>query len=324
MEHPLVQAARTIGAELLRPNAESVDVAGVPRSHIDALAAAGLMDIVEDRPVARAITEELAAADTSTWFVWTQHYTPMRTLMRGDGVAVRERWLPDLLTGRALAGVAFTHLRRPGPPDVVATRVGNNGWSISGRLAWLTSWDLADTFLVGAQSGDDVVWACVPLRGRDGVQATPLELAAMGGTSTVGVMLDDLRVSDDEVALVEPLAQWRADDAEKTLDVSPAVFGVTREAIDRLGMATPLRTELDNLRVAAYTAEDPAERLQLRVAAHLLCLQATSALVAAGGGRAMLRSAAPQRLARVAMFLLVQGQDARAREAQIAALSGLR
>ena len=77
--HPAESAAAALGETLLRPNAEKVDVAGVPRSHLDALAAAGLMDVVSlPASVQRQVAEELAAADASTWFVWTQHHTPVR------------------------------------------------------------------------------------------------------------------------------------------------------------------------------------------------------------------------------------------------------
>ena len=39
----------------------------------------------------------------------------------------RERYLAGLSAGALLAGVAFAHVRRPGPPNPVATRV-DGGW----------------------------------------------------------------------------------------------------------------------------------------------------------------------------------------------------
>lgn len=342
MDHPAVRAARDLGDALLRPAAERVDVEGVPRSHIDALAGAGLTGIVAPvefggadagLAVMRAVTEELAAADASTWFVWTQHHTPVRTVARSTSDALRGRWLP-LLTRSVLAGVAFTHLRRPGPPAVSAQRV-DGGWRIDGDIAWLTSWDQADVFLLGAQAGDDVVWTLVALRGRPEVQARPLHLAAMQGTSTMQVHLDGLLVNDDEVVLVEKLDDWRTTDAVRAADVSGSVFGVTREAVRRLRerddattdeLAAGFEQRLDTLRSAAWSlpevpsGDDIDERLRIRAEAHLLACNATAALVAAGAGRAMLLDQAPQRLARVALFLLVQGQTASVRAAQLAAL----
>lgn len=334
MSLPGVEAARRLADGVLRPQAEDVELHGVPRSHLAALAAAGLFGVTAppayggtDQPVEviREIVEILAGADASTWFVWTQHHTPVRTLVRGTNDALRDRWLPRLATGSALAGVAFTHLRRPGPPVVRADRT-DGGWRIDGDLAWLTSWGLADVFLVGAVAGDQVVWMLLPLAEMAGVTAQALDLVAMRGTSTVAVHLDEVFVDDADVVLVEPWDEWRANDAERTADVSPAVFGVTRECVRRLGDAgVAFASQVDELRAVAYALQDEqgprAERIAVRAQAHALALRASAALVAAGAGRSMLAGNPAQRLAREALFLLIQGQDADIRAAQISALS---
>jgi len=330
----VVEAARRLADEVLRPEAEDVELHGVPRSHLAALAAAGLFGVTApaayggtDQPVEviREIVEILAGADASTWFVWTQHHTPVRTLVRGTNDALRDHWLPKLATGSALAGVAFTHLRRPGAPAVRASRA-DGGWRIHGDLAWLTSWGLADVFLVGAVNGEQVVWMLSPLTEMDGVTAQALDLVAMRGTSTVSVHLDGVFVDDGDVVLVEPLDEWRANDAERTADVSPAVFGVTSECVRRLAdVGSAFAGQVDELRARAYGLQDQqgprAERIAVRAQAHALALRASAALVAAGAGRSMLAGNPAQRLAREALFLLIQGQDAEIRAAQISALS---
>src|SRR4051794_8688803 len=159
------------------------------------------------QPVMREVTELLAGADASTWFVWTQHHTPVRTVARGTNLQLAERLLAPLSAGTMLAGVAYTHLRRPGPPALTVTADGD-GWRLDGEIAWLTSWQLADTFCVGAQvigkdHQDDVAWMLLPLRDLAGVRADPLGLAAMAGTSTFRVRLDNVRVDPADVALVE-------------------------------------------------------------------------------------------------------------------------
>jgi alkylation response protein AidB-like acyl-CoA dehydrogenase len=332
-----VTAARDVGERLLRPDAERVDVEGVPRSHLDALAAAGLMNVVGlPAAVAREVTETLAAADASTWFVWTQHHSPVRTVQRSSNDALQQRWLPRLTSGEALAGVAFTHLRRPGPPAVSARR-GGDGWVVDGDIAWLTSWGLADVFLIGAQADDEVVWVLADLHGHREAVAEPLQLAAMNGTATVRLRLSGLHVDDADVVAVDPLAQWRADDAARTADVSAAVFGVTAEALRRLrereepaasDAAQLMELRMHELRDEAYALVDevPAgerveERLMLRAQAHSLACRATAALVAAGAGRSMLLDAPAQRLARVALFLMVQGQTAPVRAATLREIS---
>lgn len=327
-------ATRALCDELLRPSAERVDVEGVPRSHLDTLAAAGLMAAAElPLPVMREVTELLAAADASTWFVWTQHHTPVRTLSRGTNRELADRLVPALTAGRSLAGVAYTHLRRPGPPPLTVTPDGD-AWRLDGEISWLTSWELADVFCVGAQHDDDVVWTLLPLRGLDGVRADPLALAAMAGTSTFRVRLDGVRVDSAAVALVEPLAEWRATDSARTADVSPAVFGVVAEALDRLrerrdpavdDVMQAIHQKLARLRESAYSLADTDgsidERLTVRAEAHLLAIRATTALVTLGAGRSMLMDAAAQRLARVALFLLVQGQTEAVRQATLRELA---
>ena len=85
---------------------------------------------------------------------------------------------------------------------------------------------------------------------------------------------------------------------------------------------------MGKLRASAYTVADEAtdgsrleERLALRAQAHLLAVRATTALVTVGAGRSMLLDSAAQRLARVALFLLVQGQTAAVREATLGELA---
>jgi hypothetical protein len=336
---------RRLADDLLRPNAETVDVHGVPRSHLDALADAGVFGVSSPTEVGgsdvnvatmRAITETLAGADGSTWFVWTQHHTPVRTVRRSDNEQLKNRYSARLASGEVVAGVAFTHLRRPGPPPVVATRDGDS-WTLSGRIDWLTGWRLSDVFLVGAQAGADVVWSLLTLPDRTGVASAALGLAAMAGTATVSVTLDSVAVSAAEVVLVEALEDWRRIDRQRTADVSPAVFGLTAEAIRRLTergdaaaqeLATRSADELERIRTSAYLLMDdvdPAERIDerlgLRAEAHALALRTTAALVTLGAGRSMLLDAPAQRLAREALFLLVQGQTAAVREATLRRLA---
>jgi alkylation response protein AidB-like acyl-CoA dehydrogenase len=120
-----VLRARALADELLRPAAETVDQTVVPRSHLDAWAAAGLMGLAGSSrarrrgappAVVREVVEVLAGACGATWFVATQHALPLATLAGSDNRALQDRLLPGLCTGEVLSGVAVAHLRRPGPP----------------------------------------------------------------------------------------------------------------------------------------------------------------------------------------------------------------
>lgn len=117
-------------------------------------------------------------------------------------------------------------------------------------------------------------------------------------------------------------------------NVSPAVFGVAYAALgllesdpDATETARSLRTRLDSVRQRAYAlADHPVphervdERLALKTRAHDLMRAATTAAIVAVGGRAMTLGNRAQRLAREGMFLLIQGQTAEVRRAQLEAL----
>lgn len=122
--HPLVVSARRLADDLLAPHAERVDQEGVPATHLEAIRRSGLLGLnapeehggaAASVPVAREVAEILAGACCSTWFVQTQHHTPVITLSKSEG-PVRDRLLGPLARGELLSGVAYAHLRAyPGP-----------------------------------------------------------------------------------------------------------------------------------------------------------------------------------------------------------------
>ncbi|MFF9035770.1 acyl-CoA dehydrogenase family protein [Streptomyces sp. NPDC014892] len=339
--HPLVVQARGLAAEVLTPQAERVDQEGVPASSIQAIKRSGLLGVSAPvayggsgapNSVAREIAEILAGACCSTWFVQTQHHTPVLTLAKSE-LPARERLLGKLATGELLSGVAYAHLRRyPRVPVRAVPRRG--GWRFHGTVPWYTGWGLNDVMLLaGVTDADEVVFAFAEARQQAGLRASaPMRLAALTAARTVSLELDGLWVPDDAVALHAPYESWAAGDRPKPTNASPAVFGVAESALGLLDQDDPttkaLRLRLDKVRRQAYAlADHPAphehmeERLALKTKAFDLMRTATTAAVVAGGGRAIDLDNRAQRLAREAMFLLVQGQTPEVRRAHLAALS---
>src|SRR4051794_11209257 len=92
--HPVVAGVRELADRVLAPAAADVDASFVPRSHLDALGAAGVLGLGAPPPgrapdaerapappaVVRRVNEILAGADLSTWFVQAQHQLPVRML----------------------------------------------------------------------------------------------------------------------------------------------------------------------------------------------------------------------------------------------------
>jgi hypothetical protein len=168
------------------------------------------------------------------------------------------------------------------------------------------------------------------------VPGPPLQTAALTGARTVPLELRDLVVGDDGVLAVLDVRDWRRADDAKTVNLSPAVVGVTQAALRLLELApedvardaaSRLGTRLVEVRDEAYALLDDAEpvqhlerRLQLRAAGIELCLQACTGAVVAGGGRAMLDTQRAQLYARWALFLSVQAQTAPLRRELLARL----
>ncbi|MFL6182074.1 MAG: acyl-CoA dehydrogenase [Actinomycetes bacterium] len=287
----------------------------------------------------REIQEQLAAASGSLWFVMAQHRSPAIAAATTINQDLRARYAEGLASGRLLGAVSFAHLRRT-RPTVVADRA-DGGWSISGRLDWITSWGLADVLLLMAETNEgSVVQALLPARERAGLTVTgELSLAAMQGTSTVGAVLERLFIADSEVAHVVPKRDWSVSDRQRTANTPPNVVGLARAALNSLVLeagqrqwaeAAELgglwRSQLVEQRARAYQLSDevdPSEKLSerraLRASLTKLALDATKALITVQAGRAMLTSSSAQRWAREAMFALVQAHTADTRNALIAA-----
>lgn len=344
--HPVVAAVRELAEHVLAPAAAEVDAGVVPRSHLDALGAAGVFGLAAPDvagtaappAVVRRVHELLAGADLSTWFVQLQHHLPVRLLA---ATGVRPDVLAELVAGRSVAGLAFSHLRRR-PQQVLAARpdaASPGGWRFTGSAPWYTGWGINDVALVAGLTDDDrAVFALVTPREGPHLHAGPvLRTAALAAASTVVLALDDLPVPPDAVVSVQPAAEWAAGDALVTVNAPPAAFGLAESALLLLAehghrrgepaavaAAEALAVRVAAVRDGAYALLDGAapdeavaERLELRARALRLAVECTTALVTAGAGGAMVTASPAQRKAREALFLLVQAQTAQIRAATL-------
>ncbi|MGX1567323.1 acyl-CoA dehydrogenase family protein [Streptomyces sp. NPDC055506] len=342
--HPLVTCAQRLAHDLLVPQAERVDQEGVPASHIAAVKRSGLLGVGAPEEyggagapvgVARETAEILAGACCSTWFVQTQHHTPVKLIATYDS-PVREKFLRPLATGEVMAGIAFAHVRAfPRVPVRAAPERG--GWRFEGTVPWFTGWGLNDVMLLaGVTDAAEVVFVLTEARAQPGLSpSAPMRLAALTAARTVSLELDGLWVPDEAVVLRVPQQEFALVDLPRAANASPAVFGVAYAALDLVAdapdgqeTARSLRARLDEVRREAYTlADHPVphecvpERLAVKTRAYDLMRAATTAAVVAGGGRSMALDSRAQRLAREGMFLLVQGQTAEARRTHLGSLA---
>jgi alkylation response protein AidB-like acyl-CoA dehydrogenase len=329
----LVDAARRLAADVLAPAAEATDQGDVvPTSHLEALAAAGLMGVSCPEVRADAATrwdvfEALAGACGVTFFVWVQHHAPVRLLASSDNADLRSRWLPSLCSGAVLGGVAFAHLRRPGPPALAARRAGG-GFVLDGEAPYVTSWGLAGMFAVAARLGDRVLFVAVPADAPGLKPSPPLRLVVMNASRTVRLGFDGLFVPDEGVMVDLPFADWQEQDRLATARPIPAPFGVAATCTRLLAEREPAAAAaLDDERLGCRKLSleadpDDLDRLvELRAWSLELSLRSAYALVTATGGQAMLRSHPAQRLVREASFYAIQAQTRALRAATLARLT---
>ncbi len=345
------QLTREIESALvvIATSAETSDQLGVPRSHIDLLASAGAHGTAREVAQQREVTERLAGADASTWFCWTQHQTPLRTMLAGGNqpasTGLSERWLSGLQSGELLAAIAFAHVRRAGPPNPVAKKV-HDGWELNGKLDWITSWDIADVLMLLAATEDKSQFVIFYLPIEDFAEqfdscviGEPLKLLAMSGTHSRPIHFDHTFISSDYVFSIIDASEWLSADAAKTVLPNPAALGVARAAIEELNevatarklesgqvAARNLAQEFESLRAQAYAAIDDPETprvdlVSLRVQILEFAVKCTVAVITASSGNVMLMGNAAERRVREAMFLQIQAQTQETRNAALTRLT---
>jgi alkylation response protein AidB-like acyl-CoA dehydrogenase len=322
VEHVL-EIAERLAEEVLFPRALTTDRADVvPAELLDVLAEAGFYGLAGpsdagglgiDPAVAPAIVETLASGCLTTTFVWAQHHRSVLHAASGPA-ALRDEWLAALCTGSKRAGVAFAGLRRPDPPVLTARRT-DGGWIFDGYAPWISGWGRIDVVDVAARDEDRIVWAFVDARKGDGLTVEPLTLAAVNASATVRATFHHYRVPDERVAAIQPFDEWRTQDERGLRMNGSFALGVTRRCCALLG-----RSLLDGELAAARRRLDEAgvdDMPHARAAASALAVRAASRLVISGGGSSLIVDSNAQRLMREAVFVLVMGQTASIRAAQL-------
>ena len=337
----IVDRAHAVADDVLFPAAQDVDRGRRPLGNgLRALADAGLFGIAGPRThggldltaaaTARRTIAAVGSGCGATFFVWVQHHGVVRTLRASPNGALVDELLAPMCAGEMIAGVAFAHLRRPGPPAIRAERVGD-GWRLDGFAPWATSWGIADWFAVAAASdGGDVVWVRMPGHEVAGVTVRPLSLPVLAHTGTVALAFDSFVVDDADVLAVVDLDAWRRNDRAHAAPGQPAVLGVADRAIrllaeredsDARDAAARLREQLDvrwrRDDDVVGAPESVREASEHRAACLDLARRATTALLAASGGGGMDLAHPAQRLAREADFYVIQAQTADGRSATL-------
>lgn len=315
-----LNAAQQLADDVLFERALDVDESGeVPTHNLDLFRDAGFYGLWTPREVGGCgfdelerlpILEALAGGCLTTAFVWAQHGGGAATAARmPSGSPLYERWARALATGHARGGVAFAHILRP-EPCLFAQRSGD-GWVLRGVAPFVTGWGHIDAVLVAAHEADRLVWMLLPAAEAPTLSSRRLRLAAVDSSVTVELHFDGHVVGDDDVVEVIDYEDWLSFYRTGLRTNGALMLGVAGRALKLLG-PTPLDAELDAARTALHAAEVD-EMPDRRAQVGYVGIRATSALVSSVGGRAITLAHHAQRLAREALFLLVQGQTAEIR-----------
>ncbi len=320
-----VARAQAFSDEVLFPGALEVDASLlVPIDRLDRLAALGFYGLagpadaggmgLPDITSGLRIIEIMASGDLSTTFVWIQHHGAVRALTDATP-PLRERWLARLCAGEVRAGVAFSGLRRPGPPILTAIPDGD-GWRFNGYAPWVTGWGRIDVIRAAARRQDgDIVWALIDAREGPSLRAESLRLAATNASATVTLTFVDHQVPGDRIIALQPFDDWQTADRSSLRLNGSLALGVGSRCASLLESAY-FRAEVEACR-AALDQASPEEAPLARARASELAMHAATALVITGGGRSITMESHAQRLAREALFLLVFGQTPAIKAAQV-------
>ncbi|HEX6498294.1 MAG TPA: acyl-CoA dehydrogenase family protein [Micromonosporaceae bacterium] len=352
----VLDRARRIADDVLFPAALRVESGpGVPREHLDLLAAEGFYGLpapaevgglgVTDLPTAARVVEILADGCLTTTFVWLQHLASVRAVAASDRPGIRDTWLVPLATGRRRAGVVQAALR-PGPPTVRATGY-DGGYLFDGDAQWVTGWGMIDTLYAAARDEHGaLVWALLDAVPDDSLRIETLDMAVLSASRTVTARFVSHLVPRARVVAVVPGEDWSRQPAAGLRMNGSLALGVAARCCTLLGPG-PFDAALDECRAAldaaaapdaqpgaddataharadGATVRAPADEAmaRARAAASDLALRAAAALAVGTGARAVRVDQHAQRLLREALFLLVFGSRPAIRAALLDRLTG--
>jgi len=193
--------------------------------------------------------------------------------------------------------------------EILATLVAeskSNSWHFSGIAPFVTGWGDIDVILVAARHENKIVWALVEANETSCIRSRDLSLAALNSTRTVELSFDSLQVDETQVTQIEEFDSWYRQYQSGLRANGSLGLGVTGRALSLLGPSA-----LDDELIATRSMLDGASASELPEARGRLgdlCIRSTAALLASRGGSGMIVDQHAQRLAREALFLLVQGQ----------------
>lgn len=296
---------RTLAGERLRPLAEKAEPGRVNRPLVAALGDLGLL-----RRLFGAGALELCLLRESLAYGCTEAETALALqglgsypLVQAGTAAQQERWLPEVIAGRAVAAFALSEPDAGSDAAALALKAvpDQGGWRLSGEKCWISNAPEADFYSVFARTSEGAgargVTAFLVPADRPGLTGTALDMLS---PHPIGALsFDDTPVTRADV-LGETDGGFRV--AMNTLNLfRPSVgafaVGMAQAALDAAIAHTTCRTAfggpLKDLQSVAHQVAEMATRTE---AARLL-VHAAAAAYDAGAADVPKRSAMAKLLA---------------------------
>jgi alkylation response protein AidB-like acyl-CoA dehydrogenase len=215
-EQRMINTAADFAANVIAPNAAAWELQRcLPPERIRPAAQAGLTGLLlaEDqggrglsKTAMARVMEELSMADMAYAFILVVHNNFMNALAQAGNQALRERYLPDMLSGDCLGAFLLTEPQSGSDAANVTTtaRRDDGGWVLNGAKAWITSAANADLLSVYAQTDVAEGWrgiaAFAVAADHPGViRETPYSTMGAHVMGTGGFRFEDCRLSDETV-----------------------------------------------------------------------------------------------------------------------------
>ncbi len=285
----------------------------------------------------------LAAACLTTTFIITQRAAAIRRIVVGDNSELRDRLIPEILSGQSAATVGISHLttsrRHIGKP-VLTAKESDEGYVLNGFSPWVTGGCGADYLVTGAEQDDGRQILVAVSKNSPGVSVEPgFSLVALTGSQTGPVRFSGVVVERDWLIAgpAENVLSTGKLSATGGFQTSALAIGLAGAAVEFLRLESEKRADLiGTFESLNRQLENATEKLlhlasgnpvcsteQIRIDANSLVLRATQAALVAAKGAGFVQGHPVGRWCQEALFFLVWSCPQAVVDANLCELAGI-
>lgn len=143
-------------------------------------------------------------------FFQRQHQAAAHFISQSEKTVLKHEWLPLMVKGKRRVGVSVSHLRVPEAPKVEATPT-EGGWSLKGRVPWVSGYRLFDWIVMGffcPKEGTEGMGLIPFKRGRSLKVSKALRTIALSSIQTVTIDLKETFLAKEDVISIKPIGTY--------------------------------------------------------------------------------------------------------------------